>query len=108
MTISPSTTDPAGSCSKQRVVKLGKVAIERPEVAALNVDVGLAAKDDRPEAVPFGLVEEAAAGWQRLGELREHRLDWRRDGEHWKSLVDSRQSLVDSRDYGLTTADYRL
>ena len=56
---------PGRELLEECVVKLGKVAIERPEVAALNVDVGLAAEDDRPEAVPFGLVQEAAAGWQR-------------------------------------------
>ena len=42
-------------------MQLGKVAVERPQVAALDVDVGRAAEDDRAEAVPFRLVEEVAA-----------------------------------------------
>src|SRR5262245_27268583 len=67
---------------EQRVMKLGKVPVERPEVPALNVDVGFAAEDDGAEAVPFWLVQEPTAGWQRLGKLREHGFYRRGDGEH--------------------------
>ena len=71
-------TQPAGSLSRKSVVQLGKVAIERPQVAALDEDVGLAAKDDRAEAVPLRLEQEAVARGELVGELREHRLDRRR------------------------------
>ena len=66
---------------QQRVVQLGKVPIERPQVAALDEHVAAAAKHDRAKAVPLRLVEERAAGWQRVGELGEHRLDGRGDGK---------------------------
>ena len=81
MTISPSSTQPSGSRSSKRLVQLGKVAVERPQVAALDEHVARAAKDDRAKAVPLRLVEKAVAGGQLVGELREHRLDRRRDRE---------------------------
>jgi hypothetical protein len=37
----------------QRVAQLGKVAIERAQIAALDEDTGTAAKDDGAEAVPL-------------------------------------------------------
>ena len=43
-------------------MQIGKVAIERTRVAALDEDIGAAAKDERAEAVPFGLVEQSIAG----------------------------------------------
>ena len=61
MTISPSTTQPSGSAREQRVVQLGEVAVERPQVAALDVDLVAAAEDDGAEAVPLRLVEQAVA-----------------------------------------------
>src|SRR5262249_5383914 len=67
---------------EQPFVKLGKVPIERTEVATLDVDVGLAPEHDRPETVPLGFIEVFAAGGKRLGELRQHRLDGRLDWEH--------------------------
>src|SRR5688572_22503280 len=73
---------PVRQCLRKHVVELGKVAIERPRVAALDVDLArLPAKDDGAETVPFGLVEERAACRQRLRQLREHRFDRRFD---WK------------------------
>ena len=88
MTISPSTTQPAGSNAQQRLVQLGKVAIERLRVAALDVDVVAAAKDDRAEAVPFGLEEIVAFRRQALGDPGQHGLDGRCDGEgHGASAV---------------------
>ena len=62
-------------------MQLGEIPIERPQVAALNEDALLAAKDDRPKTIPLGLVQEIAGGRQLIGELREHRLDWRLNGE---------------------------
>src|SRR5262249_39950443 len=69
---------------EERVVKFWKVPVERPEVAALNVDVVFPAENNRSEAVPLWLVEETAVRWKRVGELREHRLDGRGNGERHK------------------------
>ena len=81
MTISPSTTQPSGSAVEEELVQLGEVAVERPQIAALDVHLAAAAKDDRAEAVPLRLVQEAVAGRQRLGQLGQHRLDRRGDRE---------------------------
>ena len=80
MTISPSTTQPGGSVVRSSVVQLGEVAIERPQVAALDEDVRVAAEHDGAEAVPLRLEQERARLGQGLGQLRQHRLDRRRDG----------------------------
>ena len=61
-------------------MQLGEVAIERPQVAALDEDVRVAAEHDGAEAVPLRLEEEARRFGQRLGQLGQHRLDRRRDG----------------------------
>ena len=58
----------------ERVVQLGKVAVEGPRVAALDVHLGRAAEHDGAEPVPFWLVQVAACG-QLVGQLRQHRLD---------------------------------
>src|SRR5215470_6962767 len=67
---------------QQRVVKLGEIAIEWAEIAALNVDVRLTAKHDRAEPVPLRFVQETAISRQRVRKLRQHRLDRRLDWEH--------------------------
>ena len=46
---------------KKRLTKLRKVAIERPQVAALNEEVGPMAEDDRAKAVPLRLVKKSAS-----------------------------------------------
>ena len=62
------------------VVELGKVPVERPQVAALNEDVAAAAEDDGAKPVPLRLVQKVAG--RHLGrELGEHRLDGRSDGK---------------------------
>src|SRR5687768_16567372 len=66
----------------QLVVQLRKVPIERLQVAALDVDVVAAAKDDGTEAVPFRLIEKGITIRQRVGDLRQHRLDWGLNGGH--------------------------
>ena len=66
---------------QQRVVQLGKIPIERPQVAALDEHLAAAAKDNGAKAVPLRLVQERAAGRQRVRELGEHRLDRRGDGK---------------------------
>ena len=48
-----------GQLRVEDVVQLGKVAIERPQVAALDVDVVRAAKHERAKAIPLRLEEEA-------------------------------------------------
>ena len=44
---------------EQRLVQLREIAVERPQVAALDEDVGAAAKDDGAKAVPLRLEEKA-------------------------------------------------
>src|SRR5262245_52245454 len=72
-----------GQAGQQRLVQLGKVAIERPEVTALDEHVATAAKHDGAKAIPFGLVKKSVALWQLVGEFGEHRLDRRRQ---WKRV----------------------
>jgi hypothetical protein len=64
----------------QRVVQLGEIAIERPQVAALHEQVIAGPEDNRAEAVPLRLVQEIPRR-NRIGNLCQHRLDRRRDGE---------------------------
>jgi hypothetical protein len=66
---------------QERVVQIGEIAVERAEVAALDEQVGRAAKDDGAESVPFRLEKDGPGGGQCVGQLGEHRLDRRRDRE---------------------------
>src|SRR5262249_56054507 len=66
---------------EQRVVDVREVAVERLQVAALDVEVGGPAEHDGTEPVPLWLEQKRAGLGDRLGGLREHRLDPRRDGE---------------------------
>ena len=59
------------------VVQLGKVAVERPQVAALNVDVVRAAKDQRAKAIPLRLEQKSVALRNFAHRFRQHRLDRR-------------------------------
>ena len=76
---------------QQGVMQLGKVAVERTQVAALDEHLGPAAKDDGAEPVPLRLVQERIVGRKHVGELREHRLYRRGDGKrrirHGKSVA---------------------
>lgn len=63
-----------GHACQQYVVKLGKVPVERLQITALNVDIRVTAKNDRPKAVPFWFVQEVADRELRR-ELGEHRFD---------------------------------
>ena len=83
ITISPSTTQPGGQPVEQRLVQLGEVAVERPRVAALDVQVGGAAEDDRAEPVPLGLEEEVAVVGQAG---RPAWRAWARSAGRWESL----------------------
>ena len=49
-----------GQSGEKRRVQLRKIAIERPQIAALDEDVGPAAEDERAKSVPLRLVEEGA------------------------------------------------
>jgi hypothetical protein len=60
-------------------MQLRKIAIERSRVAALHVQVVLAAEHDRTEPVPFRLIQ-VFADRELVRELGEHRFDWRRHG----------------------------
>jgi hypothetical protein len=72
-----------GQARQEDVVQLGEVAVERPQIAALDEDVGRSAtEDDGAEPVPFGLVEEAAVRRQLVGKLCQHRRDGWLDREH--------------------------
>src|SRR3954466_8600324 len=44
---------------EQHRVELWKIAVERPQIAALDVNLGAAAEDNRAEPVPLGLVHES-------------------------------------------------
>ena len=81
---------------EQRGVELGKVPIQRPQITALDEDVGIPAKNNCAKSVPFGLVQESSTGRKLLGELREHRFDRRRDG---KSRVQWISGSVYSKSY---------
>ena len=56
-------------------MQLGKVAVQGPQVAALDEQLAAAAEHDGAKAVPLGLEEESFRGRQLVGELGEHRLD---------------------------------
>ena len=72
---------PRGQALAEHRMKVGKVPVERPQIAALNVDVRRTAEHDRAEAIPFRLVEKALAPRQHVSHLRQHRLDRRRNRE---------------------------
>ena len=50
---------------QQGVMQLGKVAVERPQIAALDEDLCRAAEHDRAKPVPLRLVEKRVAGGER-------------------------------------------
>ncbi len=75
----------------ERVGQLREVAIERLQVARLRVDVVAVAEDERPEAVPLGLEQPAVVARQRVGRLRQHRLDRGLEGECHGTTIPSRE-----------------
>jgi len=62
---------------KEHVVHLREIAVERPEIAALDEDVVVAAEHESAKTVPFRLVEEATAVGHGSRDLRQHRIDRR-------------------------------
>src|SRR6266487_6435928 len=67
-------------CEKRRG-ELGKIAVHRFLVAALQHDLIAIAKNERPESIPLRLEEPAVAGGQLIGSGRQHRLQRRRKWE---------------------------
>src|SRR5262245_21766070 len=74
-----------GQTFEQRLVQLRKVAIERPEVTALDVELIVAAEDDGAKPIPLRFVQEIA-GRELFGELGEHRFDGRWYGKSRRIL----------------------
>src|SRR5262245_1283663 len=72
---------------QERFTKLGKAAVERSKVAALNEEVGPLAEHNRARAVPLRLVQKSAAFRQYVGEFCQHGLDRWRDGERRRRTV---------------------
>ena len=68
---------PVGQSLEERLEQLGEVAVERPLVAAGELDLVAVAEHDAAEAVPLRLVQPPVAGRDLAGELRQHRLDRR-------------------------------
>ncbi len=67
---------PIGEGGAKRPLELREVAVQRPQVAALQQELVAGAEDECPEAVPLGLVRPAGAvGQRRLGP-GQHRLEW--------------------------------
>jgi hypothetical protein len=56
-----------GQQTKQRLVQLGKVAVQRPQIAALDEHIVITSKDDGAEPVPLRLVEQVAVFRKHLG-----------------------------------------
>src|SRR5262249_24683394 len=65
----------------EREPEVGKVTVERPQVAALGVDVITGLEGDGTEAVPLRLEEPAVPCRQIIRALYQHRLDGRVDRE---------------------------
>src|SRR5262245_11857579 len=61
----------------QGVVQVREVAVEWPQVPALNIDISAVAKDDRAEAVPFWLEQKRSGCRQGIRQPGEHGLDGR-------------------------------
>jgi len=78
-------------------VQLRKVAVERPRVPALNVNIVATTKHEGAKAIPLRLEQEVALG-EVVGEFGEHRLDGWLDGI---SHVINRSGLAASLRVGL-------
>src|SRR5262249_35555084 len=65
----------------EREPEVGKVTVERPQVAALGVDVVTGLEGDGTEAVPLRLEDPSVPCGQPVPELCQHRLDGRVDRE---------------------------
>src|SRR5205807_8443554 len=70
-----------GQVVPEGVGQLGEVAGHRPLVAAAELDLASIPIDHAAEAVPLGFVEQAIARGQVAGQLGQHGLDRRPDGQ---------------------------
>src|SRR5215831_11802267 len=59
---------------KKPAVQLGEVAVERLQVATLDVDVPAAAEDDRAKPVPLGFENEIPRTRDLFRDFRQHRF----------------------------------
>ena len=72
MTISPSSTQRAGSCASKGSINFRKVTVERLLVAALNQDLVAIAKHQGAKAIPLRLEDPAIAIRQLAHSFCEH------------------------------------
>ena len=86
-----------GQARPKEGLELGEVAVERLQVAALDVEPVAVAEHERAEAVPLRLEEPAVTRGQLGGELGEHRLDRRLDGEARVAFVSAISGLPAAR-----------
>jgi hypothetical protein len=64
---------PLGQLLKQRFDKFGKVPVQRSLIPALDQDLVSIAKYNRPETIPFGLIDPFRADWKLVDTLCKHR-----------------------------------
>ena len=86
-----------GQLRQQRLEQLGKVAVERFFVAALDQDLVAVAEDQRAKPVPLRLENPRSVAGQFVNSLGEHRQDRRIDGKVHASCYTARvnpQALV--------------
>ena len=81
----------------QRFDEFRIVASERLSVPALDEDLLAVAKDQRPEAVPFGLENPPAVARQGVGQLRKHRQDRRVHGKTQVEFLLNAASIAPGR-----------
>jgi hypothetical protein len=91
--------DPLRKRGFERGLELRKVSIERSPIPALDVERVAVAENEGPEPVPLRLEETRRGGRKALDELRQHRLDRRRNGQHHGGTI------VASSDPGLPSVD---
>src|ERR1700680_2838226 len=76
-----------GELRFQRIDQLGEVSIERLLISALDENLIAISEDERAKAVPFGLENPCFAGRELPDSLREHRENWRIDGEVHQGMI---------------------
>ena len=65
----------------QRFGQLGKVTVERPQVAALDHHLAALAEHDGAEAIPFRFEQESVAVGKLIRNFGKHRLDRRHEND---------------------------
>src|SRR4051794_13733854 len=72
---------PRRELRSKRLLQLGKIAIERLQVTALNEQLDTVPEHQGAKTVPLGLEEPPVIGRQVAREPRQHRLNWRLHGQ---------------------------